>query len=140
SSATIDEWINFTNEVQYDFVVYLKKDKHFVGRLKENNINVIDISDHKIRVSDDIAEIPIITYSPQSIANFIVLFTSGSTGKPKAISISESLVCRRIYSVTEKLKFTQDAKIFMSGLLNNTTGVIFSFGSLLHQSTLFIPE
>ncbi|MEK9496378.1 AMP-binding protein [Photorhabdus sp. P32] len=140
SSATIDEWINFTNEVQYDFVVYLKKDKHFVGKLKENNINVIDISDHKLGVSDDIAEIPMITYSPQPIANFIVLFTSGSTGKPKAISISESLVCRRIYSVTEKLKFTQDAKIFMSGLLNNTTGVIFSFGSLLHQSTLFIPE
>ncbi|EQB99484.1 hypothetical protein [Photorhabdus temperata] len=35
SSATIDEWINFTNEVQYDFVIYLKKDKHFVEKLKE---------------------------------------------------------------------------------------------------------
>jgi acyl-CoA synthetase (AMP-forming)/AMP-acid ligase II len=28
----------------------------------------------------------------------------------------------------------------MSGLLNNTTGVIFSFGALLHDATLFFPE
>ncbi|WP_350306552.1 class I adenylate-forming enzyme family protein [Photorhabdus viridis] len=139
SSATIDEWINFTNEVQYDFVVYLRKDKHIVEKLKENGINVIDVLAHEIN-ANDIEEIPVITYSPQSIANFIVLFTSGSTGKPKAISISESLVCQRIFSITEKLKFTQDAKIFMSGLFNNTTGVIFSFGALLHQSIIFIPE
>ncbi|MDQ1047526.1 class I adenylate-forming enzyme family protein [Streptomyces sp. V4I2] len=76
---------------------------------------------------------------PQPVENFLVLFTSGSTGAPKAVSVSEALVCRRIRSVTRMLRFGPGSRVFMSGLLNNTTGVIFSFGALLHDARLFLP-
>ncbi|HEY2978148.1 MAG TPA: fatty acid--CoA ligase family protein, partial [Burkholderiaceae bacterium] len=82
---------------------------------------------------------PVLIEAPDPIKNFLVLFTSGTTGTPKAISISESLVCQRIQSVSHQLKFEAGSRIFMSGLLNNTTGVIFSFGALLHDATLVFP-
>lgn len=78
--------------------------------------------------------------SVDPIENFFVLFTSGSSGKPKAISISENTVCERISLVTQKLEFTKSSNVFMSGLLSNTTGIIFSFGALLHGANLIIPE
>ncbi len=76
----------------------------------------------------------------EPIKNFLVLFTSGSSGNPKVISISEETICERIKLVTQKLEFTETSNIFMSGLLSNTTGIIFSFGAFLHGSNLIIPE
>jgi acyl-CoA synthetase (AMP-forming)/AMP-acid ligase II len=73
------------------------------------------------------------------VENFLVLFTSGTTGQPKAISISESLICQRVASVSDRLKFSAASRILMSGLMNNTTGVIFSFGALMHGATLVFP-
>jgi acyl-CoA synthetase (AMP-forming)/AMP-acid ligase II len=72
--------------------------------------------------------------------NFLVLFTSGTTGAPKAISIGEALICQRVARVSARLGFGSRSRIFMSGLLNNTTGVIFSFGALLHDATLIFPH
>jgi acyl-CoA synthetase (AMP-forming)/AMP-acid ligase II len=69
-----------------------------------------------------------------------VLFSSGTTGSPKAISISEALVATKIASVTERLRFGADSRVFMSGLMNNTTGVIFTFGGLLRGATVVFPD
>ncbi len=74
------------------------------------------------------------------IERFLVLFTSGSSGAPKAVSISERTVLRRIRAVTSRLKFGESSKVLLTGLLTNTTGVIFGFGSLLNDSTLVIPN
>lgn len=78
--------------------------------------------------------------APDPIEDFLVLFSSGTTGAPKAICISEALVCRRVASVSARLGFDAAARIFMTGLLNNTTGVIFAFGAFAHGATLFLPQ
>ncbi|MEG8179023.1 AMP-binding protein [Nocardia terpenica] len=73
------------------------------------------------------------------VTEFLVLFSSGTTGRAKAICVSEDLVCRRILSVTRALRFGPATRAFMSGLINNTTGVIFGFGALAHGSALIYP-
>jgi acyl-CoA synthetase (AMP-forming)/AMP-acid ligase II len=74
------------------------------------------------------------------VDNFLVLFSSRTTGAPKAISIAETLVVTKIASVTQRLQFTTDSRIFMSGLMNNTTGVIFTFGALLRGGVVVFPD
>jgi acyl-CoA synthetase (AMP-forming)/AMP-acid ligase II len=74
------------------------------------------------------------------VPNFLVLFTSGTTGAPKAISVSEEVVARRVASVSDRLAFGPDSRVLMSGLLNNTTGVIFSFGALRHGAVSVFPD
>ena len=78
--------------------------------------------------------------APDPIADFLTFFTSGTTGKPKAIVVSEALVCQRTLSVSGKLAFDPTARVFMTGLLNNTTGIIFSFGAFAFGATLFLPH
>lgn len=78
--------------------------------------------------------------APAPIEDFLTLFTSGTTGAPKAIVVSEALVCRRVLIVSAKLGFHAGARIFMTGLLNNTTGIIFAFGAFAHQAALFLPH
>ncbi len=73
-------------------------------------------------------------------ADFLVLFTSGTTGAPKAIAVSERVVARRVAAVSGRLGFTPSSRLLLSGLLNNTTGVLFAFGALLHGATVVVPS
>jgi len=138
-NAAIPEWVNIIQTVKPDHVVYLRQDKA-VEELQwatAEDIHFIKLNAFAENNCADI--IDIIVGSPDPVENFLVLFTSGTTGKAKAVSVSESLVCKRVASVSKQLKFSADARIFMSGLINNTTGVIFSFGALLHNATLVFP-
>jgi acyl-CoA synthetase (AMP-forming)/AMP-acid ligase II len=82
----------------------------------------------------------VVVEKPDPVGDFLTLFTSGTTGAPKAIVVSEALVCRRILSVSARLGFGARARVFMTGLLNNTTGIIFSFGAFAHGATLYLPD
>lgn len=142
-NAAISEWINIIQTVKPDHVVYLRRDKaaEELQRATDKSTHIIELytfAGHSEEKFGDITEL--VVEAPDPIQNFLVLFTSGTTGKAKAVSISESLVCKRIASVSKQLKFSADARIFMSGLMNNTTGVIFSFGALLHNATLVFPN
>lgn len=142
-NAAISEWANIIQTVKPDHVVYLRRDRA-VEELQQamlEGTHIIELNrfvGHDGEDGEDI--IDIVVESPDPVENFLVLFTSGTTGKAKAVSISESLVCKRVASVSRQLKFSADARIFMSGLMNNTTGVIFSFGALLHDATLVFPN
>ena len=82
----------------------------------------------------------LIVEAPDPISHFLMLFTSGTTATPKAIVVSETLICQRTLSVSAKLSFDTKARVFMTGLLNNTTGIIFSFGAFAFGATLFLPH
>jgi acyl-CoA synthetase (AMP-forming)/AMP-acid ligase II len=64
----------------------------------------------------------------------------GPALRAEAIGISERLVAHRLESMTAALGVTSHARVFLSGLLNNTTGVIFAFGAFLHGATLVVPQ
>jgi acyl-CoA synthetase (AMP-forming)/AMP-acid ligase II len=82
----------------------------------------------------------VVVEAPDPVEEFLTLFTSGTTGAPKAIIVSETLICRRTLSVAAKLDFDAGARVFMTGLLNNTTGTIFTFGAFAHGATLYLPH
>lgn len=82
----------------------------------------------------------ILVDAPDPVEDFLILFSSGTTGAPKAIIVSEALVCQRVLGVSAKLGFDAQARLFMTGLLNNTTGIIFAFGAFAHGATLFLPD
>jgi len=138
-AAALPEWLNLVASARPDFVVDAKRDGACGQALRQAGARVagFEFLDESLAALPD--RRPVTIDAPDPVENFLVLFTSGTTGRPKAISLSESLVCRRIASVTRWLDFRADARIFMSGLLNNTTGVIFSFGALLHDATLVFP-
>ena len=138
--GALPEWLNIVETARPDFVVDLKKGGNHAAALRRAGVRVAEFSFLDETIATGPANRPVLIEAPEPIKNFLVLFTSGTTGKPKAISISESLVCERIQSVSRQLKFDADSRIFMSGLLNNTTGVIFSFGALLHDATLVFPN
>lgn len=141
-AAALPEWRSIVADARPDVVVHLQRSGdpgHLAGvrALAELGPRVVELAP---RLDEDgPAAEPRIDH-PEPVENFLVLFTSGSTGAPKAVSVSEELVCRRVRSVSGMLRFDADARVFMSGLLNNTTGVIFSFGALLHDARLFLPD
>ncbi len=138
-AAALSEWLNIARTAKPDCVVYLKRDTAPAAALREAGLRVVEPA--SVAAGDGACERqPVVIDAIEPVANFVVLFTSGTTGAPKAISIAEALVCRRIVSVSSRLKFDSSARVFMSGLLNNTTGVIFSFGALLHDATLIFPQ
>lgn len=142
-NAAISEWANIIQTVNPDHVVYLREDKAIEELLQAvvEGTHIIELNvfnEHDGENDDD--TIDIVVQSPDPVKNFLVLFTSGTTGKAKAVSISESLVCKRVAPVSRQLKFSANSRIFMTGLMNNTTGVIFSFGALLHDATLVFPN
>ncbi|GLR08438.1 acyl-CoA synthetase [Mixta theicola] len=142
-NAAIEEWVNIIQTVSPDKVVYLRRDAAVeeLRRATGENTRIIELDIFAgNNVENDAEIIDIVVENPDPVENFLVLFTSGTTGKAKAVSISESLVCKRVASVSSQLKFSPDARIFMSGLMNNTTGIIFSFGALLHDATLVFPS
>lgn len=83
---------------------------------------------------------PVTITAPDSISGFLTLFSSGTTGNPKAISFSEDIIARKVINVCNHLCFDQETKSFFSGLINNTTGIIFGFGALAYFSILCIPH
>lgn len=135
-TAAAPEWLSIMTVTRPDYVVYQRRDRTAIDRLREHPGNVVELAYPETPSPD--AEIPI--DHPDPIENFQVLFSSGTTGSPKAISIAESHIVRKIASVTDALRFTQDATIFQSGLMNNTTGVIFSFGAILRGARIVFPE
>lgn len=137
--GAVPEWLNLFESARPDFVVDLKKAGGHAAALRQAGARVAQFSFLDEAVATGPANRPVVIDAIEPVRNFLVLFTSGTTGQPKAISISEALVCQRIQSVSRQLKFDADSRIFMSGLLNNTTGVIFSFGALLHDATLVLP-
>lgn len=140
--AAAAEWVYIIKTVSPDHVIYLRRDNgaSILSEAINRPVNIIELNTLTEPYPDSVDSSDIVVYHPSPVNNFLVLFTSGTTGKPKAISISETLVCKRIALVSRQLKFTANARIFMSGLVNNTTGIIFSFGSLLHDATLIFPK
>lgn len=145
-AAALPEWRTIVADARPDAVVHLRPDHgdegqlagvRALGRLGPRMIVLPEESAHP---QPGAPATPLPALRPEPVENFLTLFTSGSTGSPKAVSVSEELVCRRVRSVTRMLRFGPDARVFMSGLLNNTTGVIFSFGALLHDARLILPE
>ena len=137
-NTAIQEWNNIIIDTSPDFIVYLKKDRDKLHDIIANDCKIIELRlEH---YSNSLINNKPSIYSDIPVDNFLILYTSGTTGSPKAIMISEELVYKRILSVTKKLKFNQNSRIWMSGLINNTTGIIFSFGALYHGATLFFPD
>lgn len=140
-AAALAEWRSIVRSAQPDVVVVLKRDRTGGDALREIGARVLDLPRDRDApgVAADVADLVRLA-DAAPVENFLVLFTSGTTGSPKAVSVSEEVVCRRVASVSARLGFDADARVFMSGLLNNTTGVIFSFGALLHDAVLVFPE
>lgn len=134
-AAALPEWRAIAAHAMPDAIVYLKGDAAAAAALSGCGPRVVSLPRPDDRSTDE----PAAMDHPEPVAGFLVLFTSGSTGKPKAISVSEAAVYERVASVSGKLGFAADSRVFMSGLLNNTTGVIFSFGAFMHQATLIVP-
>ena len=135
-TAALPEWLSIAASAQPDVVIHQKRDKAGVDALREHGARVIELSYHTADGPDS----EIVIDHPDPVANFMVLFSSGTTGSPKAISISETLIVTKIVSATKQLGLTPDARLFMSGLMNNTTGVIWTFGGLLHGATVIFPD
>jgi len=137
--AALREWVNIVETARPDHVVYFKRGVGQLSGLAEAGAPLINLAHHEYKDLEAKTS-PIVIDALEPVPGFLVLFTSGTTGKPKAISISEALIGKRIQSVSTKLKFGAESRVFLSGLMNNTTGIIFSFGAVLHGSTLIIPE
>lgn len=137
--AALLEWINIIETAKPEHIIYLKKtDTVLLEKLHISGVNIVEIN--RVKIETDEAVSNIILEDPSPVEKFLVLFTSGTTGTPKAISLQERLIARRILKVSATLKFHSDAHIMMSGLMNNTTGIIFSLGALAHKATLFFPD
>uniref|UniRef100_A0AAU2VCT0 Fatty acid--CoA ligase family protein n=1 Tax=Streptomyces sp. NBC_00003 TaxID=2903608 RepID=A0AAU2VCT0_9ACTN len=139
-TAALPEWYTILTSARPDFVLHLKQDTGNLKALQDAHPHVIELPPGEESAGRRAAALLRAGGNGLPTENFLTLFTSGTTGAPKAISISEELVCQRVASVTAKLQFAPSSRVFMSGLLNNTTGMIFSFGAMLHDATLFFPE
>ncbi len=138
SQAAAAEWVDIAGRARPDHIVLAEAEPTVLRALRQTGIHTIDLSSAPAEVPSppplDQLELA------DSVEDFLVLFTSGTTGTPKGICVSEALMCRRIQSVTGRLGFHAEARVFMSGLINNTTGVILSFGALLHSARLIYPD
>lgn len=138
-NASLSEWKKVIHLSRPDHVVFLKSETNLLPQLKTITPSVIFFNPNDLNNTKPTKK-NISIYEKKSVKNFLILFSSGTTGNPKAISISEDLICRRVLAVSTQLKFKSSSHIFLSGLMNNTTGILFSLGSLLHQATLFFPK
>jgi acyl-CoA synthetase (AMP-forming)/AMP-acid ligase II len=137
--TTAREWAAMVSAARPDYIVDLRAPVGYSGEIKALAPSVITRKDLVRHAPAPHHEL-LIVEAPDPIADFLMLFTSGTTGKPKAIFISEALMYQRILSVSARLGFGYEARVFMTGLLNNTTGIIFSFGAFAFGATLFLPH
>ncbi|GAA0740801.1 acyl--CoA ligase [Dactylosporangium roseum] len=135
-AAALPEWLSIADSARPDVIVHAKRDRTGVDALRGRGGRVVELPFPAADAPD--RELPI--DRPEPVEHFLVLFTSGTTGTPKAISIGEAHVCGRMAAVTRTMRYRPDARIFMTGLMNNTTGVINSFGALLHDATVVFPQ
>ncbi|MFK0157327.1 AMP-binding protein [Streptomyces sp. NPDC090493] len=135
-AAALSEWLSIADAAEPDAVVHFKRDRAGLDVLRERCATVVELP----FPTGEAPEAEVTVLHPEPVEHFLVLFTSGTTGKPKAISIGEAHICARIGWVTRTMGYGPTARIFMTGLMNNTTGVINSFGALLHDGTVVFPE
>jgi acyl-CoA synthetase (AMP-forming)/AMP-acid ligase II len=134
-AAALPEWLAIVDRARPDAVVHQQRDRTGLDALRARCDRVVELP----HPAGEAPDREIVVDHADPVEHFMVLFSSGTTGSPKAISVSESLVMTKIASVTERMRFTAGSRIFMSGLMNNTTGVIFTFGGLLRGSTVIFP-
>ena len=134
-AAAVPEWRNLVATARPDAVVDVRRDGNSGEQLRADGVPVVRLPDPG-RPPAALLDLPT---APTGLFS-LVLFTSGTTGAPKAISVPERVVTARVASVSTRLGFAPDARVFLSGLLNNTTGVFFAFGALLHGATLVVPQ
>lgn len=141
-AAALPEWRTLVAAARPDAVVDVRPDPAAGERLRADGVRVVRLSGAPAGADPGGRREEAVTGElPAPAEPFsLVLFTSGTTGAPKAISVPGRLVARRVAGVSTRLGFGPDARVFLSGLLNNTTGVIFSFGALLHSATLVVPS
>lgn len=135
-SAALSEWLSIIRLTQPKHVIYQRPDRSIVETLREHSTNLVDLPFHDTPASD--AEVTV--DSPEPVSSFLVLFSSGTTGTPKAICIAEAHIVRKVASVSRALRFTSESTIFLTGLMNNTTGVLLSYGGILRGSSLVFPD
>ena len=125
AAASAAEWRDVVDATDPDLVVTLRAGDGAAPAPAGRRVLRLDAEPGD---SADPGPLPVDEHPPAE--ELLVLFTSGSTGRPKAISVSEELVTRRVRSVARALSFTPDSRVLLSGLLTNTTGVLFAFGAL----------
>ncbi|MEV4206350.1 ANL family adenylate-forming protein [Nocardia salmonicida] len=145
AQAAAPEWAELISAARPEFVVTTRDVGERVrGAAQTEQIPLLRLPVDRddigvLEVDQALSGEALVARSVLPVEEFLVLFSSGTTGSAKAICVSEDLVCRRIRSVTKQLQFSSVARVFMSGLINNTTGVIFGFGAMMHGSTLVYP-
>ena len=134
--GALGEWLGIIHSMQPKHVICL--DPSAADRLRKAGIALLDLGDDLARKAPPSEMVTI--SAPESVAGFLTLFSSGTTGSPKAISLGEDMVARKILNVSGHLGFDAHTRAFFSGLINNTTGLIFSFGALAHFGMLCVPQ
>ena len=128
--STAREWAAMVSAARPDHIVDLRASVGYAYELKALAPSVLT-REELLRHAPAPRRELLIVEAPDPTSHFLMLFTSGTTATPKAIVVSETLICQRTLSVSAKLSFDTKARVFMTGLLNNTTGIIFSFGAPL---------
>jgi acyl-coenzyme A synthetase/AMP-(fatty) acid ligase len=135
-SAALPEWLSIVRSAKPDAVLHQKRDRSGLDVLREYCADVVELP--LTAGEGPVRELEI--DHPAPVKHFLVLFTSGTTGAPKAISIGEAQIRAKITSVSRAMGYSAHSRVFMTGLMNNTTGVINSFGALLHDGTVVFPD
>ncbi|UFH50203.1 class I adenylate-forming enzyme family protein [Pseudomonas sp. KNUC1026] len=136
--GAIAEWLDVIEAARPAHIVAFTQDRALLDELGQRHLAVVPDRDTLTPLPSRPAAFIIDDLQP--VPGFLTLFSSGTSGAPKPISIGESLVCARVLSVTQALQFSGTARALLTGLFNNTTGVIFAFGCLLHNACLVIPH
>jgi acyl-coenzyme A synthetase/AMP-(fatty) acid ligase len=139
-AAALPEWLSIAASAGPDLVVHHKRDRSGLDELREVCGRVIELPFPTTQSPDTEPGHALRIDHPEPVEHFLMLYTSGTTGMPKAISIGEAHICARMAAVTRTMGYGPDARIFMTGLMNNTTGIINSFGALRHDAVVVFPE
>ncbi|HEY6796944.1 MAG TPA: fatty acid--CoA ligase family protein [Kineosporiaceae bacterium] len=135
-SAALPEWLAIVRTARPGLVLHARHDPAGAAELAGAGVRVVRLP----RPSEPAPDAEVEELHPEPVPGFLVLFSSGTTGAPKGMSIPEALITRKIASISGQLRFAPQSRILMTGLMNNTTGVIFTFGGLLRGSTVVFPR
>lgn len=134
--GALGEWLGIAEKMQPDRIVCL--DQSAAEKLRDADAPPLDLGSDIL--DKPLVSEPIAISAPDPVAGFLTLFSSGTTERPKAISLAEDMVARKILNVCSHLHFDNASRAFFSGLINNTTGLIFAFGALAHFAVVCVPE